>query len=187
MYAWYKRETRDGKLHLVFDEQTSLGGCNNGVIAHELKEIIQPSDSPPLGWIIPLAEKWNPEGYSFIIDIKPSTGEVFLCEVDKIFGFSFEGWTPVMLRLKRLYSDLGKDDLDKDDFPYPEEQEIETLYTMLYYYGSFKDGQIVGTWNPPHGTITALLFWAEAMTFFFEQVKTLDPEFLTAKIKVLSH
>ena len=85
-----------------------------------------------------------------------------------------------------IFQIANKDDLDKNEFLYPEEQEIETLYTMLYYYGSFKDGQLVGTWNPPHGTITALLFWAEAMTFFFEQVKKIDPNFLTANIKVLT-
>ena len=57
---------------------------------------------------------------------------------------------------------------------------------MLYFYGSFQDGKLVGTWNPPHESITALLFWSEAMTFFFEQVKEIDPEFLTAKIRVLT-
>jgi hypothetical protein len=49
MYAWYKRENRNGDLHLVFDEQTSLGGCNNGIIAHELKDIIAANGNPPLG------------------------------------------------------------------------------------------------------------------------------------------
>ena len=160
----------------------SLAGCNNGIIANELKEIITATDNQPIGWTIPIAEKWNKQDYSVIIDIKPNTEEIFLCELDRVFGYSFESWSPIMLRLKLLYNDTTKEDLDKSNFIYPDDTEI--IYTMLYLYGSIRDGQLVGTWNPPFGTITALLFWPEAMTFFFEQVKKLDPKFLNAKIKL---
>ncbi|MFZ6013811.1 MAG: hypothetical protein ACOYXT_25955 [Bacteroidota bacterium] len=57
---------------------------------------------------------------------------------------------------------------------------------MLYLYGSFRDGGLVGTWTPPYGTITALLFWPEAMTFFVEQVKQFDPSFLEADINLIA-
>jgi hypothetical protein len=183
VYSWYKREDSTEQIRLIWEEQTSLAGCNNGVIASELKEALKPADNPPAGWTLPIAEKWNQEDYALIIDIKPKSGEVFLCELDRVFGYSFEDWSPIMLRLKLLYSGLTHEDLDKKSFIYPEDPEI--IYTMLYLSGSFRDGKLVGTWNPPFGTITAVLFEAEAMTYFYGQVKNYDPEFLTAAIKVI--
>ncbi|MBS1683189.1 MAG: hypothetical protein JSS76_00430 [Bacteroidetes bacterium] len=182
MYSWYKRINENGQVRLVFEEQTSMAGCNNGVIADELRKVITASDNPPLGWTLPIADKWNKEDYSFIIDIKPKSDEIFLCELDRVFGYTFEGWTPIMLRLKLLFSDTYK--MDKMNFECPEEPEV--IYTMFYLYGSFKDGKLTGTWNPPFGTITALLFWPEAMTFFYEQVRRFDPHFLNQNFKLLS-
>ena len=46
---------------MLWEEQTSLGGCNNGLIANELKQIITPLDNCPVGWTLPIAEKWNKE------------------------------------------------------------------------------------------------------------------------------
>jgi hypothetical protein len=74
--------------------------------------------------------------------------------------------------------------LDKNNFFYPDDTEV--IYTMLYLYGSIHDGKLVGKWNPPFGTITALLLWPEAMTFFFEQVKKNDPNFLNADINLIN-
>lgn len=183
MYYWYKRTNETGNVRLTYEEEMSLAGCNNGIIAEELKEILSPSDNPPIGWTIPIAEKWNRKDYSVIIDIKPKSDDIFLCELDKVFGFSYKEWSPVMLRLKLLY-DANKGELDKKNFIYPDDPDI--IYTMLYLYGSIQNGKIYGTWNPPFGTITALLFWPEAMTFFYEQVKKHDSYFLTSDIKLIS-
>jgi hypothetical protein len=184
MYSWYTRINENNQVRLTWEEDMSIAGCNNGIIANELKNILSPNDNPPVGWSIPVSDKWNKEDYSIIIDIKPKSEEVFLCELDKVFGFSYNGWSPIMLRLKLLFSDTNKEEVDKKSFIYPYEPEI--IYTMFYLYGSFKDGKLTGTWNPPFGTITALLFWPEAMTFFFEQVKKNDPDFLTIDIKLIN-
>ena len=180
MYSWYKRIMQDDAIHLVWEEQTSLGGCNNGVIANELKDIIS-NLNPPIGWSIPIADKWNNQGYSFIIDIKPSTEEAFLCELDQVFGYSYESWSPILLRLKVLCNNVQKSQFDKGQFVLPEKTEI--IYTMLYLYGSFHDRQLIGTWNPPYGSITALLFWPDAMSFFFKKIKEFDPDFLESDVK----
>lgn len=184
MYAWYRRNNEKGVVTLEFEEQCSLGGCNNGIIAQELKHYLKPSDTAPLGWSFPISEKWNKENYSFIIDIKPNNSEIFLCELDKVYGYSYEGWSPIMLRLKLLYNDTTAEEVDKNKFAYPENPTI--IYTMLYLYGSIKEGELFGTWNMPYGSITALLFWPEAMSFFFEQVRQSDPEFLAQEIKMIN-
>lgn len=183
MYAWYKRNYDNGKLILEFEDYASLAGCNNGIVANELRKILHPSDNADMGWILPIAEKWNEQNYSFIIDIKPKSNEFFICELDKVVGYSYEGWSPVMLRLKVLYNVFTKAELNREKFLYPDNPEI--IYTMLYLYGSIENGKIIGTWKPPFGTVTALLFWPEAMTFFFEQVKQLDPDFLIKNITLI--
>ena len=183
MYYWHKRTNENDQIRLTREDTASLAGCNVGVIPDELSKILRSSDNPPIGWVLPIADKWNKEGWSLIIDIKPKANEVFLCELDRVYGYSFDGWSPIMLRLKLLYVDETKDDIDKDNFLYPENPEI--IYTMYYLYGSIKNGQLVGTWNPPFGTITALLFWPEAMSFFYEQVKKSDPHFLNAEVKLI--
>jgi hypothetical protein len=53
-------------------------------------------------------------------------------------------------------------------------------------YGSIKDGELGGTWKPAFTTVAAVLFWPEAMTFFYTEVKRLDPEFLSAYIRCLN-
>ena len=184
MYSWYKRTKENNQVRLTWEEKMSIAGCNNGIIAKELTNILSPSDNPPVGWAIPIADKWNKEDYSVIIDIKPKSEKVFLCELDKVFGFSDYSWSPIMLRLKLLYSDTDKGEVDKDSFIYPVEPKI--IYTMFYLHGSFKDGKLTGTWKPPFGSITALLVWPEAMTFFFEQVKKHDPNFLNTDIKLIT-
>ncbi len=184
MYAWYTRTIDKGQVRLEFEEQTSIAGCNNGIIASELRQVIGPKDSYPFGWTIPIADKWNKENYSFIVDIKPKAGgEVFLCELDRVFGYCYDGWSPIMLRLKTL---LNTNELtDKMNFVCSDDSGI--IYTMYYLYGSVKNGQLVGTWSPPFGTITALLFWPEAMTFFVEQVKQFDNYFLNSKTQLMTN
>jgi hypothetical protein len=184
MYYWHKRTIENDQIRLTLDDTASLGGCNVGVIPDELSKILSPSDDAPIGWVLPIADKWNKAGYSLILDIKPKTNEVFLCELDSVYGYSYEGWSPIMLRLKLLYIDETKDNIDKENFVYPEDPAI--IYTMYYLYGTIKNGQLVGTWNPPFGTLTALLFWPEAMSFFFDHVKKSDPHFLEAKVNIIS-
>ena len=160
-----------------------LGGYKNGIIAKELSKVLQSTDSGYMGWTLPIAEKYNKEGLSYIIDIKPKTEEIFLCELDRVFGYSFDGWSPIMLRLKKLHNDEEPESFDKNLFDYPSETEI--IYTMLYLYGSIKDGKISGTWRMPFGSVTALLFWPQAMTYFTKQIQLFDPHFLNSEISMI--
>lgn len=188
MYSIYDKQNIDGQIQLKFSKKISLAGCNYGLIPNLLKNKISSDKNPPIGWLLPIAEIYNKKGQSVIIDIKPKNkkySEVFLCELDIIFGFSYNEWSPIMYRLKRLYSNISPGDFDKNDFIYPKEQEI--IYTMLYLVGSFENGKLTGTWNYPGPSPTnALLLWSEAMTFFHRQVKNYDPNFLNEDINTIS-
>jgi hypothetical protein len=183
MYSWHKHSIVNNQLFLEFDSRACLGGCINGIIANELEDALQPSDGPYMGWNLPIADKYNKDGLSYIIDIKPKADEVFLCELDRVFGYSFDGWSPVMLRLKILYNEETKESVDKGRFLYPENPEV--IYTMLYLYGSIRDGKLSGTWKMPFGSVTALLFWPEALTYFTQQIQLYDPQFMKSEIKLI--
>src|SRR5690606_11552418 len=181
MYVWYTRTKENGHTRFELTAEASFAGCNNGLIANELKELVTPKDSSPFGWTLPVAEKWNEQNLSFVVDIKPNSSEVFLCEHDRAFGYCYDGWTPMMLRLKILLQ--SHEPISKRTFVCRDNPE--TIYTMLYLSGSVEGGQLVGTWKAPHGTITALLFWPEATTFFIEQIGKWDPNFLDADTKLM--
>lgn len=179
--------TENEQTRLTLSERIHLAGCNIGLIPKLLKEKLTPDDNPFLGWILSIANDFNKKNQSVIIDIKPrSTSEVFLCELDSVFGFSYHRWTPTMYRLKILYNDeVSHEEFDKNFFLCSANSDI--IYTLSYLSGSFKDGQLIGTWNPPSpNPKNALLLWAEAMTFFYEQVKKYDPNFLNESIEVIT-
>lgn len=186
MYSIYQKHNENRQIRLTFAEEISLAGCNNGLVPNALKEKITEADKPPIGWTLHIAKEYNKQGKSIIIDIKPSNNEVFLCELDSVFGFSYHRWTPTMYRLKILYNDeVSPKEFDKNFFLCSANSDI--IYTQSYLSGSFKNGQLIGTWNPPSpNPKNALLQWAEAMTFFYEQVKKYDPNFLNESIEVIT-
>jgi hypothetical protein len=184
MYAVYDRYSQDQKIKLKFARKISLAGCNFGIIPAMLKEKLDFSDNPPLGWELSIAEDYHKNNQSIIIDIKPNNAEeIVLCELDRVFGFSHFGWSPIMLRLVQFYNDYATDvEINKHDFICPEEDQHEIVYTMSYLAGSFKDGELEGKWIfPGRSSTNALLLWPDAMTFFYEQVERYDPSFLNKK------
>jgi len=187
MYSLYHiTNLNNGNRRYAYKARISLAGCNNGIIANGLQEILKSSDTSEIGWSIPIAEKWNLNKLSVIIDIKPNSNEVFLCELDRVFGYSYREWSPIMLRLNILFNDIATNKMDKKNFIYPNEKS-SVIYTMLYLAGSIKNGQLIGTWNFPGPSPTnSLLLWPEAMTYFFQQVKTYNPEFIKSDIKLIS-
>ena len=181
MYGLYSRSKNNGRVTLEKLDTGYLAGCKKGVVALELQKILTPEDNPLSGWKIPVAEIYNKEDEAFIINLKPNSDELLICELDTVFGYSYNEWSPIMLRLRKFSFD---EEIDRESFQYSE-KESEIIYTVLYLNGSFRDGKIIGTWTIPFGTVTGVLFWPEAMTFFFVQAKLTDPAFITHKIEVI--
>src|SRR5690606_35049360 len=180
MYAWYTRKDENGQTQFELTSGAALAGCK-GMIANELGEIVTAKDTKPFGWTIPVAEKWNKQNYSFVIDIRPNSSETFLCEVDRAFGYCLDGWTLVILRLKLILK--ASEPVDKRNFICAENREI--IYSIIYLEGSIENGQLVGTWSLPNGPMTALPFPPQAMTFFMEQVRKWDPEALEVETQLM--
>ena len=108
-YYIYERTIQEDKITLNWiGEEASLGGCTNGIIAKELKKILSPIHNPPLGWSIPISKIFNAKNLSFIIDLNPKGNDSNLAELDTVFGFSYPGWTPILLKLKNLTDDFSR-------------------------------------------------------------------------------
>lgn len=183
MYALYSRVCENNQVKLEYADSECLAGCNSGVVARELKKVLKPTDNSFMGWKIPIAKIYNADGEAFVIDLKPKSDEVLICELDTVYGYSYENWSPIMLRLRILSTD---EEIDKQKIVYSENKS-EFIYTVLYLNGSIKDGKLTGKWIIPFGTVTGLLFWSEAMTFFFEQVKLTDPSFLSHQVRMIEN
>jgi hypothetical protein len=185
MYAVYEKSLNtDGTYQLKMLRKISLAGCNNGIICEELADIIKPTDSFPIGWTIPMAAIYAAAGHTVIIDLKPNNdSETVIYELDTVFGFSYQNWSPIMFRLKELFNEEKEGDFDIENFSYSEEG-LSIVYTMTYLTGGIQGGQLKEKWIFPNRSSTnSVLFWPDAMTFFMQKIKEYDPHFLTANIK----
>jgi hypothetical protein len=180
----YQRRVVEDKVHLIYEQgnDVSLAGYKNGIIAKRLKELVKKELATPFAWTIPIAKEYHSKNLSVVIDIKPnSSDEFFFCELDTVFGVCYDGWTPIMYRLKRIfeYEQRGR---DENHFIY-DGVGYETIYTMLYLKGSFKDGEFDGNWiYPVRSSTNALLLWPEAASFFYKKIGQFDPQFINSDI-----
>lgn len=183
-FLLYTRDIIDGQLHLNEKEEASLAGRHNGIIAKLLPRVLSITANAEGAWMLPVSDLLKQDDEAFIIDIKPNSKEVMLCELDRVFGYSYGEWSPIMLRLKVLYEGADRPGFNMDDFIYPD--STTTLYTMSYLRGTIENGKPIGTWNFTTGTVTPLLLYPAATSFFYSQIKEYDPNFLTETIEMLS-
>jgi hypothetical protein len=166
-------------------EKISLAGCNVGLIPKLLQQKLTIKDKPEIGWVLPIADILKNKGQTVIIDIKPkSKTEIFLCELDSVYGFSYNEWTPIMYRLKVLVNKRSPKKTSKKIIVYPPKPDI--IYTILYMMGSFKKGRLTGKWTgPAFGSANSLLLWPDAASFFYQQIKKNNPEFINENIQLI--
>ena len=175
MYSLYQREVQNGKTQLKFLREVALSGCKKGIIPKLLGETLTSKSNPPMRWELPIADLYHENNNSIVIDINPkSKEEVFLSELDRVFGFTYETWTPIMLRTKVIVNSMSFKEFDKNNFFYP--AEADTVYTFLYLAGSLKEGNTVGKWTftRPSSTNGPML-WPDALRYFFDCIKKYDP------------
>lgn len=188
MLGLYGRsQNEDGTFNFeCVDNEVSLGGSNTGIICRELRKMLKPESNAPMGWKILFADLLSGRDYSILIDMKPgSKDQTFICELDTVFGFSYEESSTVMFRLKQIVNQEREENFDPYDFSYTE-ANLGFIYSMNNMAGSFMDGKLSGPWTFPNKTATdALLLRPAALTYFFQQIKEADPGFLKEKIKIL--
>ena len=172
-YLLYKTMDRGDDEDFQLLRQSGLGGSNSGIIARFLRGAVTPSTEEPWKWHVPMAEALRAlegDANAFVIDLKPSDQHfVSLYEVRNIWGFSADGWTPIMLELETLLVDQDARAFNKSLFRLARIGR-EQVFTFLYLSGSVTNGYLTGTWNFPRPSATnSVLLWPQTLAYFMEQ------------------
>src|SRR5713101_1139811 len=115
MYATFKKEIGQGRTKFRAGEKVSLFGCDKGWLHWLVQEMMPPGQNEPYAWhlrmddalALPAVQKEFPKVNAIIVDIKPtSKDEFFVCELLDVYGYSSDGWTPLLWRM--LLLEIGK-------------------------------------------------------------------------------
>lgn len=184
MYGLYTKERTKSGNRYVFEKRQSIYGCNSGLIANRLREIMPEGQKPPYRWHISVPdtlEAWYGPGHTLVVDIKPrSSSFVTVCELLDIWGDTNEKWTPLLWRMRGLLIDEDSDQYDAKDFTISVKDDHEAIYTIGYATGSIADGEIIYKWLPPGPSSTnSALLWPGTLRYFMQCIDEATPEVLS--------
>jgi hypothetical protein len=184
MYGLYEKTKTNDSLIYSIKEEISIFGCNNGYIPWLLNTKLEPASNEPYKWHVEIEKDLNLNGEEYyhgktiVIDIKPKNKEekyLTMAELTDVWGFSAASWTPMLFRMKMLFTDEDENEADKKYFEIKNNIKLETVYSIIYARGSIKNGKIVGMWTPPSMSPTnSTLLWPDTIKFFFDQIKEKD-------------
>jgi hypothetical protein len=164
-------------------EQVSLFGCNNGFIPWLLQLQTPPGQNEPYLWHLDvqkaLTHTEEYQGSTLVIDLKPKQHKtnVSLYEMLDVWGYSSNGWTPILLHLGGLFVDANPTSVNRNDFTISNNEIEGPIYEVLYLDGSIKDGNLDGTWNaPPASPTNAALLWPDALNYFVKCIRERTPD-----------
>lgn len=166
-------------------EQVSLFGCRSGMIPHLLASgrAGQIPTAIEWAWHLPVQETLRATEQALVIDLKPKereAGRFSLYEIRDVWGYSRDGWTPVMLRLRALSVD-GDPALDDWREFTAGHDKWGPIYTFLFLRGGVQDGHLDGRWTTTSPSPTnSLLLFPYLMTHFTSIVRANDPSVLAA-------
>jgi hypothetical protein len=183
MYARYIRMRLDADAtRYEFKETVSLFGRNNGFIPWLLGLKLPHSQGEPCEWHVDVVKELggHPEypHSTLLIDLKPKQNKtnLSLYEVMDVWGYSADGWSPILLRLNGLFVDKNPSIVDRNSFVRKDKEIDGPIYEFLYLDGSVADGKLVGSWAPPPASPTnAALLWPESLSYFFKCIRARTP------------
>lgn len=183
MYALYTKDRVEEKDHFQMYAECSLFGSKGGFIPWLLAKHIPPDQGGPYKWHIDVPSELDKTTeyarMTLIIDLKPKQREknVALYEVLDVWGYSAKGWTPVMLRLSGLFVDAEPAGIDRNDFFIEDEKRQDAIYEYLYVQGSVACGALTDKWIlPPASSTNGALLFPDAMKYFLQCMRQLNPE-----------
>ncbi len=182
MFATFKKEVGRDRTTFRSGEQISLFGRNKGWIPWLLQQMMPNGQGEPYRWHIhihdglalPAVRKEYPNVDAIIVDIKPTAKDQFLvCELEDVYGYSADGWTPLLWHMQVLSNGEPKANHLED---FDARSDGKTIYEFLYATGGVDNGEIIGTWNAPRPSSTnGVLLWPEALKYFMECIRAGRP------------
>jgi hypothetical protein len=119
--------------------------------------------------ILSLLDIERPGDHRILIDLKPSDKKnVSLYRLREVWGYSYDEWSPLALRLECLLGDEPQDNPSshKQRFTGPVETK-DFIYEFLYINGGTAGGK--WTWGLV-GRVNAALLWPDALRYFITSI-----------------
>jgi len=182
MYYLYEKRSNDQATKYEKIREVSLFGCNEGLIPAMIRQGLPKEAKEPHLWHIEIEHGLSRIGHknnAIVIDLKPKQKEtnISLFELLDVWGFSDQGWTPILLRLRGLYVDASPKSLDSASFEPDKKESPISIYEFLYLNGTISDGDLVGKWTaPPASPTNATLLWPETLAYFIKCIRSKTPE-----------
>ena len=171
MYYLYQRTNvgKNSTRYQTKEKQVALFGRNEGFIPWLLAFKIPPEQSEPYSWHINVLSELDaqPEtrSTSLVIDLSPNRPTTNFYELLDVWGWSEDGWTPLLLRLNGLFVDDDPKIKQQPDFVRDAADIAGPIYEFVYVAGTVKNGKLDGRWMPP-GPLQAVVLWPEPLNYF---------------------
>jgi hypothetical protein len=112
---------------------------------------------------------------TLIIDLKPRDVEpnLSLYELVRVWGYSADEWTPIMLQLRALFVDDDPSRFDRQKFTRSTSENTEPIFSFLYLSGSIQGGELTGKWTtPPSSPTNSALLWPKSLDHFLKGIES---------------
>ena len=167
-----------GFLYDIHQGYTPLAGNQNGLIYRALTAanlLQQHQGQGAVSWHLSAGDLlaldyMPPNEYAIVIDLQPQAQHLDFYELTDVWGFSYPDWTPVLLRVEHLLSNVPpvpNTDAYRWHFTDNNCNRIQ-VYEFLYLRGGYGEG----TWNwPPPSPTNGAMLWPDALEFFFDEIQ----------------
>jgi hypothetical protein len=180
MFMLYKVTKAPPNCRFDFLRETFLFGCKKGLVARHLRillqaDAIQGDASQTYKWHFKVADALHalePDADAFVIDLKPNEeGNASRYEVVEIAGYSHNGWTPAMLKMRALLVDKNSIEYPREAFVLSRCDELDEVMTFLYFNGNVENGALIGKWLPAGKSFTnSVLLWRDVLDYFISKL-----------------
>ena len=176
-YSYEKLETANQYRFKRMESDVKLFGCNVGLIPNYLRRTTQPRKGELGPWSIEVARMIQQQpkvgAAALMMHLNPNDEKkVLLYEIRRVWGYSEDDWTPIMLESVPLLDDLWTDiNIEQFSMPRSEYEVLPRIYSFLYLQGTVKDGELIGKWTAPRpaATNTPVLF-PDVLSYFMSEI-----------------
>lgn len=176
MFTLYGKRAVESGFYFTFSQAISLFGCNAGFIPTLLKLNLTSDATEPHAWHFNVERTLCTLGYqdqAILIDLMPRAvpPSISLYELADVWGYSRNGWTPLMFHLKSLYIEEDPSPYTKQHFVRIDTEIGDPIFSMTYLPKStIQNGSLIGKWLPPGPSSTnSVLLWPYAFKYFADQ------------------
>jgi hypothetical protein len=98
--------------------------------------------------------------------------KVLMYEIRRVWGYSNDGWTPIMLETIPMLDDLWADiNIEQFSMPVSEYEALPRIYSFLYLQGTVADGKLVGKWIPPGpASANTPVLYPDVLSYFMSEI-----------------